>query len=124
MAVSRASALAAGLAALLASGAAPAETGALRLLMVEQPGCEWCAAWDAAVAPAYPLTDEGRAAPLERVDIRAVRGMALSLDRPARYTPTFILLRGDAELGRIEGYPGEDFFWGLLGRMLDEAAAR
>jgi hypothetical protein len=25
------------------------------------------------------------------------------------------------EAGRIEGYPGEDFFWGLLGRMLEEA---
>ncbi|SEA71749.1 hypothetical protein [Rubrimonas cliftonensis] len=128
MAVSRAGALVAGVAALLASGAATAETGAgagkLRLLMVEQPGCEWCAAWDAAVGPAYPLTEEGRAAPLERVDILAVRGLALDLDRPARYTPTFILLRGDAELGRIEGYPGEDFFWGLLGRMLEEAGAR
>ena len=25
------------------------------------------------------------------------------------------------EVSRIEGYPGEDFFWGLLGRMLSDA---
>jgi len=25
-------------------------------------------------------------------------------------------------LGRIEGYPGEDFFWGLLARLLEKAS--
>ena len=42
-----------------------------------------------------------------------VSSQALSL------IPTFILIgdEGD-ELGRIEGYPGEDFFWSLLEAML------
>ncbi|MBL3206218.1 thioredoxin family protein, partial [Klebsiella pneumoniae] len=34
-----------------------------------------------------------------------------------RYTPTFILVDGGREIGRIEGYPGADFFWGLLERL-------
>jgi hypothetical protein len=24
------------------------------------------------------------------------------------------------EIGRIRGYPGEDFFWGLLGEMIEK----
>ena len=34
------------------------------------------------------------------------------------FTPTFILVNDGAELGRIEGYLGEDFFWALLGMLL------
>ena len=36
------------------------------------------------------------------------------------FTPTFILVADGREAGRIEGYPGEDFFWGLLAKMLVE----
>ena len=39
--------------------------------------------------------------------------------RKVLYTPTFILVEGGQEIGRIEGYPGEDFFWGLLKMMLE-----
>ena len=37
------------------------------------------------------------------------------------FTPTFVLVREGRELARIEGYPGEDFFWGLLAAMLRDA---
>ena len=37
---------------------------------------------------------------------------------PVVLTPTFVLMEDGAEAGRIEGYPGEDFFWGLLGQMI------
>lgn len=89
----------------------------LRLVMVEQDGCIYCARWDAEIAPIYPRTREATVAPLRRVDLRAIPG-DLALARPARFTPTFILTRDGAELSRIEGYPGEDFFWGLLEMML------
>jgi len=29
------------------------------------------------------------------------------------------LLEDGTEIGRIEGYPGEDFFWGLLTQMME-----
>jgi hypothetical protein len=35
------------------------------------------------------------------------------------YTPTFVLAENGEELGRIEGYPGDAFFWGLLERLLE-----
>ena len=42
----------------------------------------------------------------------------LALDRRVRFTPTFLLVDDGRELARIEGYPGADFFWPLLGDML------
>ncbi|MEM6489214.1 MAG: hypothetical protein AAF677_13280 [Pseudomonadota bacterium] len=92
----------------------------VRLLMLDQAWCAWCERWDAEIAPAYPLTSEGRAAPLVRHDIWDPLPEGVRLARPARYTPTFVLLCGGRELGRIEGYPGDDFFWGLLSRLLQE----
>lgn len=102
------------------SAAQPAHS--LELVMVEQAGCVWCARWDAEVAPEYPLTEEGRAAPLRRIDLHAPVPGDLTLDSPPRLTPTFILVGEDGrEIGRMEGYPGEEFFWPLLGELLARA---
>lgn len=90
------------------------------LLMAEEPGCHWCARWDEEIAHIYPKTPEGRAAPLRRFDLRA-QPPEVEFARPVHYTPTFILVEDGRELGRIEGYPGADFFWGLLGAMLEQA---
>lgn len=103
--------------------APPAAADALRLMMIEQPGCHYCARWDAEIAPQYPLTDEGRTAPLVRTDLRAALPDGVTLDRPAAFTPTFVLLRDGHEAGRLEGYPGTDFFWPLLQDMITVASA-
>ncbi|MDF1872397.1 hypothetical protein [Vannielia sp.] len=89
------------------------------LIMAEEEGCAWCARWLQEVGPEYPITAEGRAAPLRRVDVRHPPE-DIAFDAPLFYTPTFVLVRDGEELGRIEGYPGEDFFWGLLGMLLKE----
>ncbi len=101
---------------------APASVqAALELVMVEEAGCVWCARWNADIGPIYPKTEEGEAAPLRRIDLREDLPEDLELARPAVFTPTFVLVQDGVELSRIEGYPGEDFFWGLLGRMLEQA---
>ncbi len=88
--------------------------------MVEEAGCIWCERWNREIAAIYPKTPEGQHAPLRRVDKRVPMPGDLKLARAAFFTPTFILVQDGVELGRIEGYPGEDFFWGLLGKMLTE----
>lgn len=94
-----------------------------QLVLIEQHGCAYCARWNRDVAPEYPLTPEGHFAPLRRVDLaQPLPGDLTFATRPV-YTPTFILMRDGTEVSRLEGYPGEDFFWGLLGRMLDRADA-
>ena len=91
------------------------------LFMAEEAGCLWCAMWDREIAPIYPKTTEGQAAPLQRFDIHGDEPDGITFLNRITYTPTFILVNKGKEVARIEGYPGEDFFWGLLGRMLKEA---
>jgi len=88
------------------------------LMMAEEPGCIWCARWNRDIAPIYDKTGEGAAAPLRRVDISEPFPDDITVARPINFTPTFVLLVDGAEVSRLEGYPGEDFFWGLLGQML------
>jgi len=40
-----------------------------RLIMAEEEGCMWCARWNEEIGPIYPKTPEGRAAPLQRLDV-------------------------------------------------------
>ncbi|MGR3504473.1 MAG: thioredoxin family protein [Paracoccaceae bacterium] len=93
---------------------------AAELVMVDRAGCPYCIAWKEQIGPAYPNTDLGAYAPLRIVDIRDGAPAGMTFARPALFTPTFILIEDGQELGRIEGYPGEDFFWGLLEKLLKE----
>ena len=97
--------------------AASAET---YLLMAEEAGCMWCARWNEEIAHIYPKTAEGQTAPLRRYDLHNDSPDVAFLQK-VRFTPTFILIEDGTEAGRIEGYPGEDFFWGLLGMMFERA---
>lgn len=91
------------------------------LVMVEEVGCMWCARWNEEIAPIYPKTPEGKAAPLRRVDINEPRPDDIEFEGSLFFTPTFVLVQDGKEVSRLEGYPGEDFFWGLLERMLEQA---
>ena len=95
-----------------------APAAAAELVMFRAAGCPYCAAWDQAIAPIYPKTDIGKRVPLRQVDLDRSKDGKVTLASPVRFTPTFVLVDSGRELGRIEGYPGEDFFWGLLERLL------
>ena len=91
---------------------------AAELVMYRTVGCAWCATWDQVIGPIYPKTEVGRRAPLRMADLDAAQGSGVILQRPVRYSPTFVLADDGREIGRIEGYPGEDFFWGLLENLV------
>ncbi len=98
---------------------APSLGNAAELLMFESDDCIWCDAWNEEIGPIYPKTAEGRRAPLRRVDIHAARPQDLQNIEGVRFTPTFVLTDDQGrEVGRINGYPGEDFFWGLLSELI------
>lgn len=92
---------------------------AAELLMFEQKGCVYCALFNREIAPAYARTDEGKRAPLRRVDIDAPLPSDLAFVQRERFTPVFVLVDGGREYGRIRGYPGETFFFGLLANMIE-----
>lgn len=93
---------------------AQGESG-VTLLMVEQPGCRFCRMFDAEIGLSYEANAEARFAPLTRVR-RGAREIADFA--PVVYTPTFIVVRGGQEIGRISGYPGPAYFWSELREIL------
>jgi hypothetical protein len=95
--------------------AAPVAAGTYSLVMVEDDGCVYCVRWHREVGDAYAKSAEGQFAPLDR---RRIRDPDIAFLRNVRYTPTFVLVRGEEEIGRITGYPGADFFWQLLAELL------
>jgi len=93
--------------------------GAAELVMFEQKGCVWCQRFDRDIAPAYDKTAEGQRAPLRRVDIAGPVPADLAFIKRERFTPVFVLIDEGREIGRIRGYPGDTFFWGLLANLLE-----
>lgn len=98
----------------------PGPSDGYQLIMIHQQGCYECQAWDNLLGPIYPKTSEGEFAPLRRVDLRGDRPADLDFRFNPRITPTFILVKAGKELGRIEGNPGDEFFWIYLDRLLTD----
>lgn len=86
-----------------------------QLIMVEAPGCRFCALWHEEIGPAYAQSAEGRFAPLVRVGRDSA---LLSALKPVTFTPTFIIMQNGVETGRLAGYPGRDYFWDELVELL------
>ena len=93
---------------------------AAELVMFEASDCPWCARWHEEIGSIYPKTEESAEMPLRRVDIHDRRPDDLLGIKGIVYTPTFVLMDGGREIGRITGYPGEDHFWGLLGVLREK----
>lgn len=87
---------------------------AAELVMFQSKGCIWCEAWDAEIGVIYNKTSEGKIVPLRRVDMDGDRPADLVKLEGLIYTPTFVVMNEGQEVGRIVGYPGEDFFWQFL----------
>lgn len=98
--------------------AAPAQ-GA-ELLMVESPGCSYCIEWKRVIGPIYPKTEAGKFAPVTIIDISEEAPFEGGYTQPVVYTPTFVIVDDGQEVGRILGYNGEDFFWPILEKLLED----
>jgi hypothetical protein len=100
----------------LISSALPALSA--ELVMYRRAGCPYCLAWDREIAPAYPKTDIGKRLPLRHVHLDRGKDTSVELKSPVRFTPTFVIVEDGREKARIEGYPGEFFFWGVLEKLM------
>jgi thioredoxin-related protein len=101
-----------------------AQASAFELLMFRRAGCPWCAAWDREVGPIYPKTEVGQRIAIRFIDLDVPGGPRIKLVSPVHFTPTFVLVEEDREVGRIEGYPGEDFFWSRLEALVPDEPER
>ena len=102
---------------LIAASLLPVAARAAELVMFESRGCVWCQRWDRDVGAIYDKTPEAKLLPLRRIDVGRQSSSGVELKSPVRYTPTFVVIEGGREVGRITGYSGDDQFWGLLGTL-------
>jgi len=109
-------------AAAVIAWAVPAALRAAELLMFEERHCPWCERWNDEIGVVFDRTDEGKRAPLRRIDVHDRAPSDVRLLAAVNFTPTFVLAVDGREVGRIEGYPGESFFWPMLADLLDRAA--
>lgn len=91
-----------------------------QLLMMEQNGCPWCERWHDDIGVVYPKTAEGKRAPLKIINIHQPMPDEFKNIRMERFTPTFVLVEDGVEIGRLRGYTGDEFFWFLLGEMIEK----
>jgi len=91
---------------------------AAEMVMFEQPGCAWCKRFNEEIAPAWPKTEQGKRAPLRRVNIHDDIPADLAGIPVERFTPTFVLVDDGREIARLRGYPGDQFFWALVDEMM------
>ena len=90
------------------------------LIMFEDEGCPYCDLWKEQIGPIYPKTREAEIAPLMIIDIDDPLPEGISISSPPIYTPTFVLVHDGQEIDRLPGYPGENFFWFLVDRMISK----
>lgn len=87
------------------------------LVMISEPKCSFCDAWNAEIGPEYAGSPEGRFAPLvkrlETDDDVAVIGRF-------RKAPTFVLIERGQIVGRFEGYRSQISFWKQLRGLLEK----
>jgi len=112
-------ALATALVAAVFAVASAGVAAAAELVVFSQKGCVYCAAWERDVGRIFERTDEARLVGLRRVDMDAPRPADLTGLPAVRVSPTFVVVDGGREVGRILGYRDQDQFWGLLHPILD-----
>ncbi|PWS37714.1 SoxS protein [Falsiroseomonas bella] len=80
--------------------------------MLERHDCPWCRRWHREVGQqSWDRSNLGQRAPLRRVDVASGLPANLGFLRNWRFTPTFVLVQDEAEIGRIIGYQADLFFW-------------
>ena len=92
-------------------GPARAADSSGQLVMITSSHCPWCEAFEDDVGKGYDRTEEALIYPLRRHDFYEPMPDDLAHLTPATMTPTFIVVRDGAEVGRIIGYPGAELFW-------------
>lgn len=100
------------------------EGRAAELLMFGQRACPFCDQFKAEIAPDYPKSRAGRLAPLRHVDIWESRTGGIEGLEPAVFTPTFVLVDGDREIGRLLGYPGRRYFYPEIQLLLEKLSPK
>ncbi len=94
--------------AMLLTSAAYAES---YLVMFTSDHCGFCQAWERDIGENWPETNASKSLTLIRQDLYKPLPEQLSFLKPAKVTPTFVIIKDGKEVNRILGYNGPDIWW-------------
>ena len=81
------------------------------LLMITDKTCLICMVWEKQIGKIYPKTEVANKFPLSRIELKDFVNYSKHKIKITNITPTFIFIRNNNELGRIEGYTSPEMFW-------------
>ncbi len=90
----------------------------LRLVVITAPGCVYCRLFRQDIAPTYESSKHGSKVPLVYIDVNEEAANALALKGPIQVVPTIVLVDGNREISRINGFIGRSNFFMAFKHML------
>lgn len=97
---------------------AAVDDNGLQLVVLEAPNCIYCKLFRRDVAPTYRASKRAERIPLRFIDLNDVDEKAMVFNGAVTIVPTVILLRKNAEVGRIPGYVGPENFYHSVNYLL------
>ena len=84
------------------------------LIFVTSEHCPFCKSWERDIGQIYKNTPYAKKATLLRVELGDASSSLPANSVSVFGTPTFVIVKNNLEIGRIEGYQSRDlFFWAL-----------
>lgn len=90
----------------------------LQLVVMEAPGCIYCGLFRRDVLPSYEASARAKDVPVRFLDINDMATSDLDLQSSVEIVPTFVLVKGNKEVGRIPGYVGPETFYRSINYLI------
>ena len=91
-----------------------------KLLYFYTDTCAYCKAWENEIADIYVKTEFENEYKLSFIEFsRDVDLEKYRISKIVNGTPTFIFLKDEIEVGRIEGYNGKELFWWQVDEIVE-----
>ena len=89
------------------------------MIMITDKNCLYCIVWEKQIGKIYPKTETAKKFPLHRIEVKNFVNYTKYDLKKTNITPTFIFIKNDNEVGRIEGYTNPELFWWQVAEIID-----
>ena len=89
------------------------------MIMITDKNCLYCIVWEKQIGKIYPKTEIAEKFPLHRIEVKNFVNYTKYDLKKTNITPTFIFIKNDNEVGRIEGYTNPEMFWWQVDEIID-----
>ncbi len=96
-----------------------------KLLYFYSDTCAYCRAWENEIANIYIRTEFEEQFKLNFIDFFSNADLEkYGISKIVKVTPTFIFVKDKTEVGRIEGYNGQELFWWQVDEIIKSGSLK